>query len=223
MIEFNLTGTAGSFGSGYLFPLFLYPKKDLLNGNKPQKEPNIAKEIYEKLTTVYKKQTTPENIFYYIYGILYSNIYRETYSEYLKIDFPKVPFTSDNKLFGKLSKLGKQLADLHLLKSSLLDKPIAKYHGKSINDKIEKIIYQEKEQRIYINKEKYFEGIKPAVWNYYVGAYQVLHKYLKDRKDRVMDNPKHYILIITALHHTINIQNKIDKIFPEIIKKLITI
>ena len=49
------------------------------------------------------------SILYYIYGIFYSNIYRETYAEFLKIDFPRVPFTSNDNLFREISSLADTL------------------------------------------------------------------------------------------------------------------
>jgi len=224
IIEFNLTGTAGRYGSGYLFPLYVYPdngKKDLFNQHQIEKEPNIPPALFDKFSSRYGQKPTPEDILYYIYGIFYSNIYRETYAEFLKIDFPRVPFTADYNLFKKLGELGRELADLHLLKSRALNPPVAKYQGSSDNDRIEKITYKEDEQRIYINKDKYFEGIVPDVWNYHIGGYQVLNKYLKDRKGRNMDDAPHYCRIVTALSKTIKIQKKIDEIYPEVEREVI--
>jgi predicted helicase len=208
----------------YVFPLFLYPnknKKDLFSQHQTEKEPNIPQSLFDKLAVAYGQKATPEDIFFYIYGVFYSNIYRETYAEFLKIDFPRVPFASDYDLFIEMGKLGKNLAALHLLKSSELDSPIAKYQGSGDNDCIEKVIYKEDERRIYINKEKYFEGVTPEVWNYHIGGYQVLHKYLKDRKGRMMDDAPRYCRIVTALYKTIEIQKQIDKIYPEIEKILL--
>jgi predicted helicase len=208
-----------------LAPLYLYPDKkniNLFNHNQTEKIPNITPLIFEKLSECYKQKPTPEEILYYIYGLFYSNIYRETYAEFLKIDFPRIPFTSDYDLFMEIGKLGKELTALHLLKSSKLDSPIAKYQGSGDNDRIEKVIYEEDEQRIYINKEKYFEVISPKVWNYNIGGYQVLHKYLKDRKDRMIDDAPRYCRIVTALYKTIEIQKQIDKLYPEIEKNLIS-
>jgi len=207
-----------------LAPLYLYPDKkniNLFNHAQTEKIPNITPLLFEKLSECYKQKPTPEEILYYIYGIFYSNIYRETYAEFLKIDFPRVPFTSDYDLFIEMGKLGKELTALHLLKSPELDSPIAKYQGSEDNDRIEKVIYEENEQRIFINKDKYFEGISPEVWNYYIGGYQVLQKYLKDRKDRMMDDAPRYCRIVTALHKTIEIQKQIDNIYPEIEKNLV--
>ena len=208
----------------YILPLYIYPdeeKKDLFNQHKTEKQPNIPRALFEKLSVAYGQNPTPEDILYYIYGVFYSNIYRQTYAEFLKIDFPRVPFTTDYDLFKEIGKLGKDLADLHLLKSPALDPPIAKYQGSGDNDRIEKITYKEDEQRIYINNDKYFEGITPETWNYHIGGYQVLNKYLKDRKNRIMDDAPHYCRIVTALGKTIEIQANIDKIYPEVEKELI--
>ncbi len=208
----------------YVFPLYIYPdknKRDLFNQHQSKKQPNIPQTLFDKLSSHYGQKPAPEGILYYIYAIFYSNIYRETYAEFLKIDFPRVPFTADYSLFTKLGKLGRELADLHLLKSPALNPPVAKYQGSSDNDRVEKITYKEDEQRIYINKDKYFEGIAPDVWNYHIGGYQVLNKYLKDRKGRNMDDAPHYCRIVTALSKTIEIQKKIDEIYPEVEKELI--
>ena len=209
---------------GYIYPLYLYPdknKRDLFNQHQNEKEPNIPPALFDKLSSHYGQKPTPEDILYYIYGIFYSNMYRETYAEFLKIDFPRVPFTADYTLFKKIGALGKELADLHLLKSPALDNPIAKYQGRGTNDRIEKIIYKEDEQRIYINKDKYFEGVAPEIWNYHIGGYQVLRKYLKDRKGRNMDDAPRYCRIATALSKTIEIQKQIDEIYAEIEKDLV--
>jgi len=208
----------------YVFPLYIYPNKnnkDIFNQHQTEKEPNIPQALFVKLKSVYGRKPTPEQILYYIYGIFYSNIYREAYAEFLKIDFPRVPFTADYKLFLEIRKLGKELTDLHLLKSPTLDPPVAKYQGTGEDDRIEKIVYKEKEGRVYINKDKYFEGVKPDVWHYNIGGYQVLNKYLKDRKKRIMADAPHYCRIVTALNKTIEIQKMIDAIYPEIEKELI--
>jgi len=222
-------------GISYIAPLYIYPDKGKNNPKRsssimmvfePQAKyskriPNIDDNIFKMLTKNYRKKPTPEDIIYYIYGVFYSNIYRETYAEFLKIDFPRAPFTTNYGLFKEVGKFGKKLADLHLLKSKALDPPVTRYQGSSDNDRIDKITYKEYEQRIYINKEKYFEGIESQVWNYHIGGYQVAHKYLKDRKGRNMDDAPRYCRIVTALSKTIEIQKQIDKIYPEIEKKLI--
>ena len=220
----------------YAFPLYLYnehtPKKSRTQymmmlfepeteyGNS-NKEPNIDKKIYQTLNQNYGHELTPEEILYYIYAVFYSNIYREKYAEFLKIDFPRVPFTTDYKVFSKMAALGNELVDLHLMKSSRLNTLVSKFQGKGENDFIEEIIFRPEESRIYINSEKYFDNVTPQVWDYQVGGYRVLQKYLKDRKGRKMDDFVHYSQIITALNYTIEIQQEIDTFYSEAEKEVI--
>ncbi len=214
----------------YVFPLYLYPeRKDKKNNPLIQmmmfepeikyktRQPNIEPELYEELDKSYKKDVTPEEIFYYIYAVLYSNTYRTKYSEFLKIDFPRVPFTKDYKLFTKLGKLGNQLADLHLLKSKELDKTISQFPLDGSN-KVEKPKYEN--EKVWINKEQYFDGIIEEVWQYQIGGYQVCEKWLKDRKERTLtlDEIKTYCKIVTSLSKTIKLQNEIDKYFGDVEK-----
>ena len=220
IIDLNLFYRGGEL----LFPLYYYQnenKKDLFDQHETEKVPNISQEIISILSETFGKKPTPEEILYYIYAVLYSAIYRETYAEFLRVDFPRVPFTSNYGLFKTMGDLGIKLADLHLLKSPELDSPVAKYQGSGNNDRIDKITYKKDELRIYINKDKYFEGVTSEVWNYHIGGYQVLHKYLKDRKGRIMDVAPRYCRIVTALRKTIEIQKQIDEIYPEIEKTLV--
>ncbi len=145
----------------YIFPLYLYhskEKKGLFHAEGETKEPNIKPEIMKALSKAYNKDISPEVIFYYIYAVLYSETYRTKYAEFLKIDFPRVPFTKDYKLFKKMSEYGNRLVDLHLLKSHELDLPIARFQGDGDN-RVEKPKYDDNAGRVYINKEQYFEGI----------------------------------------------------------------
>jgi len=235
IINLNITGIAGRYGSGYLFPLYLQPNKGKDNprpgtnlmmvfDHQPEyniRKPNIEQKIYYKLEINYGKRPTPEEIFYYIYGIFYSNTYRTKYAEFLKIDFPRVPFTANYTLLKKVAEYGKQLADLHLLKSDALNSPVSKYRGSGDNDRIEKIKYDGKANCVYINNDKYFDAITPELWNYYIGGYQVLHKFLKDRNGRIMDDPRHYSRIVTAISKTIELQKQIDDIYNQIEKEII--
>jgi len=221
-------------GIAFLFPLYLYPKKE--NAKKrvtsnimmlfePEagyetKKPNLSSLVIEQLTKNYKKTPKPEQIFYYIYAVLYSEIYRRKYAEFLKMDFPRIPFTKDYKLFKKMSGFGEKLIGLHLLKSKELDSPVARLQGKNDN-KIEKVKYDEKEIKIYFNQVQYFEGVKKEVWEYQIGGYQVCDKWLKERKGRTLslEEIRHYCRVITALEKTIEIQDSIDRIYPEVEKE----
>ncbi|MDW7998160.1 MAG: type ISP restriction/modification enzyme, partial [Thermodesulfovibrio sp.] len=131
----------------YFFPLNLYQNqyedKKLFNENPTYKKtPNIKPEIFSILAQSYKVEPTPESIFFYIYAVLYSNIYRTKYAEFLRIDFPRIPFTKDYELFRKMAELGQRLVNLHLLESPELDPPVAKFQGEGEN-KVEKIKYED--------------------------------------------------------------------------------
>jgi predicted helicase len=238
-------------GGNVNFPLYLYPdtdKKDLFShAKKPEeRKPNISPELFAALSEVYKKEPTPvvksrfigEEIFYYIYAVLYSNTYRTKYAEFLKIDFPRIPFTKDYELFGKMAEYGERLVDLHLSACSgdfsrslqgqkrlkfacglnhRLQVPLAKFQGKGDN-KVEKLRYDGKEGRVYINQSQYFEGIAEEVWQYQIGGYQVCDKWLKDRKGKPLslEEMKQYCKIVTSLQKTIEIQEEIDNIYPEV-------
>ena len=209
---------------GYLFPLFLYKdneKLELFNSPQSEKYINLSKNIYDRLNVKYSSSVKPELVLQYIYAILYCNTYRVNYFDFLKVDFPRIPFTADYDVFQSVAALGQRLIDLHLLKSRELDDPKVKYQGQGDDHSIEKPTYKRNEKRVYINKSHYFEDVEPEVWEYQIGGYQVMHKYLKDRKGRKMDDPRHYIRIATALAKTIEVQAEIDKLYPEVEKHVI--
>jgi predicted helicase len=190
-------------------------------GKSKSKIANIAPKVFEQLGETYGKVPTPEQILGYCYAVLYSNVYREKYAEFLKIDFPRIPFTKNYDLFKEMSKLGEELIELHLLKHKALNKPILKYFGKGKDDAIVKPRYAEENERVYINDQKYFENVTAEVWNYQIGGYQVMEKYLKDRKGRQMEDPGHYCQMGTSIVKTIEVQEEIDKLFPKVEKKVI--
>ncbi|MEW6686457.1 MAG: type ISP restriction/modification enzyme [Candidatus Edwardsbacteria bacterium] len=219
--------------TAHIFPLYLYQKKD--NPKKHSfrslmmlfetqakyqtRTPNLNKEFVNKIELTYKRKILPEQIFYYIYAVLYSNIYRKKYAEFLKIDFPRVPLTDRYELFQALTKLGEGLVSLHLLKSPLLNETKAKYPIAG-NDKVEKVQYEAKTGKIYINQKQFFEGIPEGVWQYQIGGYQVLDKWLKDRQDRTLlaEEIEHYLKVITTIKHTLKLQKKIDRLYAELEK-----
>ncbi len=213
--------------NGFVFPLYLYPdpdQKDLFSDLEESKErkPNISEKIFSALSETYKTKPTLEDVFYYIYAVFYSDTFRTKYAEFLKTDFPRVPFTKDKRLFKKLAEYGKRLADLHLMQSSELDSPVAKFQGTG-DKRVDKIKYDKKNERVYINNDQYFEGLTENIWQYYIGGYQVCNKWLKDRKGKVLsfDAIKHYCKVATAIKHTINIQKSIDEIYNEAEKEII--
>jgi predicted helicase len=210
--------------NGFVFPLYLYPdkdKKDLFTYNKgEQRQPNIDHEFLTVLSTVYKQEVSPEDILYYIYALLYSNIYRTRYAEFLKIDFPRVPFAKGYKLFRRMAECGEGLVYLHLFKSGDLNTPVAKFRGQGDN-RVRKVTYGQ--EKVRINEEQYFDGITEEIWKYQIGGYQVCDKWLKARKEQILslEDIKQYCRIVTAIKKTIEIQKKIDNLYPEIEKETI--
>jgi hypothetical protein len=195
----------------YLFPLYLYSELG--------KKANLNENVVKLLKTKYEKSITPEQILCYMYAVFHSNTYRSKYMENLRLDFPRVPFTVDYDLFVKMGKLGKKLLDLHLLKSTEFESLIAKFQGEGDNI-LENRIYDEKKKRAYINEKQYFEGIGKDIWEFEIGGYQVLSQWLKYRKGRMLSvqDVKHFCKVATALKKTIDIQDEIDKLFPEVEK-----
>lgn len=193
----------------YLHPLYIYPDKnkyDLFSHISDKKEPNIDEKIYKELNEKYKRNLTPEEILAYVYGVLYSNDYREKYNQFLKSDFPRIPFVEKYKDFKKTAQKGQELIDLHLMKSDKLNKPASKFNGEG-DCKIDKLKYDKKSKRLFINKTQYFDNITDEMFNYYIGGYQVLHKWLKDRKGNSLSSEdiQHYCRVVTVIKETVGI------------------
>ena len=211
--------------SNYFFPLYLYSDEPvgathelpLRNNSQLHRIPNFTPAFMEAIKEFFESEPTPEEIFYYIYAILYSPTYRKRYEEFLKIDFPRIPLPSDYDVFKELSNLGKELVELHLLKHPELEKTQVGF-PKGNSNKVEKVSYDEDKQRVFINKDQYFEGISKDIWEYRIGAYQVMEKYLKDRKGRKLslDEINHYMKVAKAIRLTIGLQQKINSIYNKV-------
>jgi predicted helicase len=193
----------------YFFPLYLYSDE-----TKPKRTLNFSKELLHAVKEALGTEPTPEEIFYYIYAVLYSPTYRKRYEEFLKIDFPRVPLTSDTDLFKTLCRLGSELVSRHLMESPELDNLITEFKGEGDNvvAAIGKNSY--KDGKLKINKTQYFEGIPEEVYNFHIGGYQVCQKWLKDRKGRELteEEIEHYQKIVVALNETIRIMEEIDDV-----------
>ena len=212
-------------GGNVTFPLYLYPDEDLYNGGeKYQRDVNINKSLLDKLTTTYGHKSSPEKILFYIYAVLYCNIYRNRYAEFLKSDFPRIPFPADAGLFSKMARYGGDLIELHLLKSKKLEKPVMKFHGRG-DRRIEKLEYDSEKELVKINPEQYFGPLSDEIWEYQIGGYQVMEKWLKDRKGKCLDlkDIKHYCKMATALKQTMATQKKIDANYNTIEQNILTI
>jgi predicted helicase len=167
--------------------------------------------VAEKEGNSAMKNFAPIDLLDYIYAVLHSPTYREKYKEFLKIDFPRVPFPKDQKTFFKLVKLGSQLREIHLLESPIVDKYITQYPEDG-NNIVTKPIY--KNGNVYINETQYFANVPIVAWEFYIGGYQPAQKWLKDRKDRELsyEDILHYQKIIVALSETDRLMKEIDTI-----------
>jgi len=213
-----------------LAPLYLYQ----VNGDsegiafkelRETREPNLQSAFIKKICTVIgmkfindgqgdlKMTFGPEDIFYYAYAVFHSPTYRTRYAEFLKIDFPRLPLTSDKALFATLVALGKQLVDFHLLKTPKVDEFITTYPVTG-NNIVEKVAFSS--GNVWINTTQYFGGIPEEVWNFKVGGYQVCEKWLKDRKGRVLSGEEihHYQRVVVALRETIRLMKEVDEVIP---------
>lgn len=187
----------------YNCPLYIYDDQ----GNK---KANFNEAILKKITN-YIGEKTPEEIFDYIYAVLHSPSYRIKYKEFLKIDFPRIPYPENREIFDKLAKLGTKLRLLHLMEAAELNNFITNYPIAG-TDTVEKVVY--KDGNVFINSEQYFGKVTELAWNFYIGGYQPAQKWLKDRKGKTLDNSdiEHYQKIILALTETDRIMKQIDEV-----------
>jgi predicted helicase len=219
--------------SNYIFPLYILKNgvEKLFFGISEPKSPykaNKSEEVLiktenftEKFRTfinakysVYEK-ITPEEIIGYIYAVLHSKTYRSKYIEFLKIDFPKIPFTDKYELFKSLSILGFELIQYHLLNQIPKEekyKNLGNYLGNGDNVVIDVNYRNSEEQKLYINKTQYFEPVPKEIYDFVIGGYQVLDKYLKDRKNQKMNLEEITNIenIIKIIAFTIEQMEKID-------------
>ena len=246
--------TITSLDGNYGFPLYLYPAEtnnQQLTTTKTERVPNLNQEIVQQLaktlgltftpeketesnvcfansseiTNNFKTTFAPIDILDYIYAVLHSPTYREKYKEFLKIDFPRVPYPTNTNTFWQLVNLGGELRQLHLLESPTVENFITSYPKGGDNTITTKVgtkdweLFDTENQlgRIWINEEQYFDNIPLVAWEFYIGGYQPAQKWLKDRKDRIleMEDIFHYQKIIVALTETDRLMKEIDKITIE--------
>lgn len=208
-------------------PLYLYPESNGQQtiGQDTERTPNLKAEIVKQiadklgLTFTNEKETTentfaPIDILDYIYAVLHSPTYREKYKEFLKIDFPRVPYPKDKEIFWQLVKLGGEIRKIHLLESPIVEQYITQYpiDGNNVVGKP-----KHKDGKVYINDTQYFDNVPQVAWEFCIGGYQPAQKWLKDRKDRKLefDDILHYQKIIVALTETDRLMKEIDKIGVE--------
>jgi len=215
----------------YVLPLYLYSdiKEQHSQDQTKYREPNLNSEIVQKLSQLMKMNFTPEkentndtfapiDICDYIYAVLHAPAYREKFKEFLKIDFPRIPYPKNKKIFWQLVEIGSELRTVHLLENQIVEKYITSYPNagdnsvtKSISQKsFEMIDSQNGTGRVWINDTQYFDNVPITAWEFYIGGYQPAQKWLKDRKGHQLgfDDILHYQKIIAALSHTKRLMEK---------------
>lgn len=206
------------------FPLYLYndSKGQQLIDGKDTRRPNIQLEIVEAFSTkIGLKFSSEENdlvdaflpidLLDYVYAVLHSQKYITRFKEFLKIDFPKVPFPNSKDTFIELVNVGTKLRKLHLMQSDSLGSLITKYPISGPNF-VESVQYND--GKVYINETQYFDNVPAITWEFFIGGYQPAQKWLKDRKGRKLEFEEilHYQKIIKALAETHRLMQEIDKI-----------
>jgi len=189
--------------TNFITPLWLYH-------DDGTRTPNLALPELKRLVANLSLEPSPEQVFDYIYAALHSPSYRKKYEEFLKTGFPRVPIPANDAKFEQLADYGRQLRELHLMKSPLLQtldttfpEPgdcmvgQAKYDG----------------EKVWINYKQYFGNVPEVAWSFYIGGYQPAQKWLKDRKGRQLssDDLLHYQKIIRILTETHKIMHRIDE------------
>lgn len=206
-----------------LMPLYLYHDtiEHQIIGQSTERLPNLNKEIVKQiseklsLTFTNEKETVkgtfaPIDILDYIYAVLHSPTYRVKYNEFLKIDFPRVPYPKDQVTFWELVKLGGELRQIHLLESPSVENYITQYRVGGDNLVVKPHF---KDGKVFINETQYYDNVPQIAWEFYIGGYQPAQKWLKDRKGRKLEIEEimHYQKIIVALTETHRLMEVIDK------------
>ena len=217
--EFNLTGTAGRFGSGYVFPLYLY---DVQDGKirHPNLNMEIVGQIVNRIDLQFEEEKSgndgmfsPMDLLDYIYGILHSPSYRKKFNEFLKVDFPRIPYPTNAGEFRRIAKVGGELRKLHLMEAAL---PMVTEFNVAGSNTVEAIKTTDGNRedviRVWINAEQYFDGVPRVAWEFYIGGYQPAQRWLKDRKGMTLDfeDIMHYQRIIAALCKTDELMQQLD-------------
>jgi predicted helicase len=206
--------TFSAYNINYIFPLYLYEN---VMGGVDARRPNLDPKIYKAIQKIVP-DVQPQSLFDYIYAVLHSRAYRHRYAEFLKSDFPRIPYPKDKKTFHALAAKGAELRGLHLMESPALDNLITTYPNGGTHEIVASRWEDGKGKsrlgRVWINSTQYFDNVPLAAWEFYIGGYQPAQKWLKDRKGRKLtsDDLLHWQRIIVALAETDRVMSEIDKI-----------
>jgi predicted helicase len=206
----------GNKGQDYLAPLYL--RDEILSRGQEQFRSNLSESFLKLLRERLPAEANglaPEEILQYIYAIVHSAEYRRRYGDLLKMDFARVPVTSNVEMFHSLAAAGSALIQLHLMKGNV-KRQSPSYVGRA-QPEIEKVSYEEHSVWLDRNQTCGFSGVAESVWNFRIGGYQVCEKWLKDRKGRKLlkDDIEQYQRIVVAIAETIRLMKEIDEVIDE--------
>lgn len=195
---------------GYCLPLYLYPTEQDLDQNR---RVNFDPKLYAKLQKLAKhpKHGTPDEVqvFDYIYGVLHCPAYRQAYAEFLKSDFPRIPWPTSPDQFWSLAAQGESLRRLHLMQAAAVGDTPYPFIGEG-EGKVDRLFF--KGGQVWINDRQYFDAVPEAAWQARIGGYQPAQKWLKDRMGRKLDfdDMRHYQRIIKILSETDRIMQHME-------------
>ena len=177
---------------------------------------NLSPDFRSFIDVKYSHHYSPEEILGYIYAILHAPIYRRRYAEFLRIDFPRIPFVDSQSDFDELSALGWTVVEAHLLRR-YPRRRLADFHGKG-TQAVEFVRYAEFDNTIAINNTQRFGPVPEDIWNFHIGGYQVLDKYLKSRKGRVLslDEINQVSAVADSLAFTVEQMAEIDRVYQRV-------
>jgi predicted helicase len=217
----------------YNFPLYVYPEHeaDQSDAFAPKhRTPNFDPKLYAAICAAAgidpADQAGPDDdfraatgdarpsevkVFDYIYGVLHSPDYRETYAEFLKIDFPRIPYPASAEVFAHVSEKGEALRRLHLMEAPAIGETPYPFMGDG-DDVVAAGYPKHSEGKVHINPDQHFDAVPETAWNFHIGGYQPAQKWLKDRRGRVLsyDDIGHYQRIIKILIETDRIMKEIE-------------
>ena len=235
--NFNTIDTAGRFGAGPFFPVYLQTWL-AGRGDPSERQPNFSPAYLKALAAALGRPigqagmpegVTGDDIVRYMYAILHAPGYRERYAELLRVDFPRLPSSVSTGLFDDLTRLGGELVDLHLMVSPDLDGCIPTFVGEQ-TPRVGRVGWAD--GTVWLDAGKTdarqghratkpgtlgFSDVPEAVWDFHIGGYQVCHKWLKDRKGRTLsaEDIEHYQKIVVAISETIRLMGEIDEVIEE--------
>jgi len=198
-----------------VFPLFLYPSEQDFDQTR---RVNFDEKLYLRLQKMATHPThgKPDEVavFDYIYGVLHCPAYRETYAEFLKIDFPRIPWPATPEEFWDVTAKGSALRKLHLMEPAAIGETPFPFMGDG-DSVVDKPRFED--GKVWINATQYFDNAPEISWGFYIGGYQPAQKWLKDRKGRALtfDDVKHYQRILKILSETNRIMGTITMSLAE--------